>query len=82
MQGAEDFVAGNRVDPNARSSHFLEDLRSWASLHGEPGLNAFAGGDGFDGSDAIADHAGIIEPERRACGGGDSLEEFGGMGHC
>ena len=82
MQGAEDFVAGNGIDPNAGSGHFLENLRSWASLHGEPGLNAFAGRDGFDSRDAGTDDAGIIEPERRACGGGDSLEEFGGMGHC
>ena len=75
MEGAEDFVAGNGIDPDIGAEHFPEDFGGWAGLHGEAGLEAFGGGEELDIGDALADDTGVIDPERGADVGGEGEEK-------
>ncbi len=81
MEGAEDFVAGNGIDPDIGAEHFAEDFGGWAGLHGEAGLEAFGGGEELDIGDALADDTGVIDPERGADFGGEGEEKVFGVVH-
>ena len=76
-QRAQGFISRHRVYPNSSGSHFSEHFRRRAGLHGEARLEMRGIRDGADVRDAPANDGGIVEPERRAITGRQTLEKIG-----